>query len=281
MLPTRIRPVLSSDAAAVMQFLRAASWITLESSLLEAETYLAEMPGWLALEGQDIAAFLLLDTRRHPVAEIHTAACADRESADRVLPALLSVASSHAREQGALPLSYIGDTGWLAQVLARSCFHQINHVLFYEKLDLHMPARGNREIRLRPAGEDDLLALTALDRAAFDPLWRNSVAYFRRILRASPHFLVALGGGEIVAYQFSEIIKTDGHFSRLAVLPEWQGEGIGTRLLAEAMLFFRQNGVDRVLLNTQENNTRARRLYDYFGFHPTGERVPVWQECAS
>lgn len=279
MLCTRIRPALSSDAAAVMQFLRAASWITLESSLLEVEKYLGEMPGWLTLHGEDVVAFLLLDTRRHPVAEIHTAACVDRESIDQLFPGLLGAAASHAREQCSLPLSYVGDTDWLTQVLEQSGFCRIGQVLFYEKLDLRIPARGNRQIRLRPAREDDLPGLAALDQAAFDPLWRNSIPHLASALRTFPHFIVALGGQQIIAYQFSEVVKTDGHFARLAVLPDWQGKGIGVRLLAEAFLFFRQNGVDRVLLNTQEDNVRARRLYERFGFYPTGERVPVWQAC--
>jgi ribosomal-protein-alanine N-acetyltransferase len=281
MLSTRIRPALSSDAAAVMQFLRSASWITLESSLLEVERYLNQMPGWLALAGGSVAAFLLLDVRRRPVAEIHTAACADRECADLIFPELLNAASTDAREQGALPLSYIGDTEWLTQCLEKSGFQCINHVLFYEKLDLSIPTRGNCEVRLRPVREDDLPALAALDQAAFDPLWRNPLSYLTRALHTFPHFLVALNGREIVAYQFSEVVKTDGHFARLAVMPVAQGKGIGARLLAEALLFFRRNGADRVLLNTQEDNARARRLYERFGFYPTGERVPVWQELAS
>jgi ribosomal-protein-alanine N-acetyltransferase len=99
-----------------------------------------------------------------------------------------------------------------------------------------------------------------------------------RALGVFPYFKVALAGQEIVGYQFNEVVKTDGHLARLAVLPAWQGRGIGTRLLAEAVTYFGQNGAERILLNTQEDNERARRLYGHFGFHPTGERVPVWQE---
>jgi len=53
---------------------------------------------------------------------------------------------------------------------------------------------------------------------------------------------------------------------RIAVHPAFGGRGIGARLMAEAIHFFEDAQVLRILLNTQDDNTYAHRLYEWFGF---------------
>ena len=45
-----------------------------------------------------------------------------------------------------------------------------------------------------------------------------------------------------------------------------QGQGIGRALLQEALRRIREAGIDTVLLETDESNARARRLYESEGF---------------
>jgi len=51
-----------------------------------------------------------------------------------------------------------------------------------------------------------------------------------------------------------------------AVHPSVGGRGIGAHLLTEAIRFFERERVLRSMLNTQNDNTYARRLYEWFGF---------------
>ncbi|MFL5664413.1 MAG: GNAT family N-acetyltransferase, partial [Ktedonobacteraceae bacterium] len=53
---------------------------------------------------------------------------------------------------------------------------------------------------------------------------------------------------------------------RIAVHPTVGGQGIGARLMAEAIHFFERERVLRIMLNSQEDNTYAHRLYEWFGF---------------
>ena len=57
--------------------------------------------------------------------------------------------------------------------------------------------------------------------------------------------------------------------------PSYQGHGIGARLLAEAIEFFRTEKVKVVTLNTQKDNAVSQRLYRHFGFQPMGEEALV------
>ncbi len=52
----------------------------------------------------------------------------------------------------------------------------------------------------------------------------------------------------------------------LAVLPEWRGRGVGQALLAAAEERARARGGCKLTLEVQDENWRARRAYDRFGF---------------
>jgi ribosomal protein S18 acetylase RimI-like enzyme len=52
----------------------------------------------------------------------------------------------------------------------------------------------------------------------------------------------------------------------LAVLPDCRGQGIGTSLLQEVARKAREMGCCKLTLEVQENNLRARRVYENIGF---------------
>ncbi len=260
-----------------MPFLRRSSWTTLESSLVEVERHLGDWPAWMAVQGGEPEAFLLLDVLRAPVVQIHTVTCRDKRAVDHDLPELLRAASFYAKQCGALPPLYMGDSAWLRQPLARAGYRHVGDVLFYEKEGTDAPATGNQAVEVRLVDAADIPALVALDSAAFAPIWRNNAAFFRHALCSFAMLYAACLGGIVVGYVLCDVRQEQGQLARLAIHPDWQRQGIGTRLLAEAMRFFAEAGVSSVALNTQEDNHRAQRLYRRFGFQHTGERFFVMQ----
>jgi ribosomal protein S18 acetylase RimI-like enzyme len=52
----------------------------------------------------------------------------------------------------------------------------------------------------------------------------------------------------------------------LAVVPEWRGKGLGRALLTAAERHAARRGCCKLTLEVQEDNTRARGLYEDFGF---------------
>ena len=52
----------------------------------------------------------------------------------------------------------------------------------------------------------------------------------------------------------------------LAVVPEWRGRGIGRSLLSAAEDRARSRGCCKLTLEVQDGNSRARALYETFGF---------------
>jgi ribosomal protein S18 acetylase RimI-like enzyme len=63
----------------------------------------------------------------------------------------------------------------------------------------------------------------------------------------------------------------EGHLRGMAVLPEWQGSGISTRLLVRAETELREAGCRIITLDTTEPLKRAVRFYTKNGFRPTGQ----------
>jgi len=60
----------------------------------------------------------------------------------------------------------------------------------------------------------------------------------------------------------------DGHIGRMAVLPQWRGQGIGGRILASLIARAHARGMKRVVLNAQ---THAVPFYARHGFAAFGD----------
>lgn len=54
----------------------------------------------------------------------------------------------------------------------------------------------------------------------------------------------------------------------IAVLPEWRGRSVASRLLDEISVLGRSLGCCRVTLEVREDNARARAVYQHAGFNP-------------
>jgi predicted GNAT family N-acyltransferase len=60
----------------------------------------------------------------------------------------------------------------------------------------------------------------------------------------------------------------DGHLGRMAVLPAWRNQGVGSAILNELVAIADERAMPRLVLHAQ---TRARRFYERHGFRAEGE----------
>lgn len=63
-------------------------------------------------------------------------------------------------------------------------------------------------------------------------------------------------------------ILQDGHIGRMAVLPVWRHQGVGSAMLQELLMIARQRKLPKVYLHAQ---TSATGFYERHGFHVLGE----------
>ncbi|MDW5549275.1 GNAT family N-acetyltransferase [Methanosarcina sp.] len=91
-------------------------------------------------------------------------------------------------------------------------------------------------------------------------------------------FLKAISEHSIIGSVRSRVIKNTCHIGRLIVHPEWQNLGIGTRLMTEVELMYRD--VARFELFTGSNSIRNIHLYHKLGYQefrrePLGSKVEL------
>jgi len=61
----------------------------------------------------------------------------------------------------------------------------------------------------------------------------------------------------------------------IAVMPEFQGQGIGRKLIQNALAYGNQYGAKRVFLMADDCNTAAIHLYKSIGFKPNTEEAQI------
>jgi ribosomal protein S18 acetylase RimI-like enzyme len=173
-------------------------------------------------------------------------------------------------------LAFVGVERWLLDGLATNDFAQINTVVTLQKTGWDVPSLGNRALVVRPATESDSPAILDIDRQAFKPLWRNTPLTLSEFMHTCPYFTVAELEQQMVGYAYASLTGRHGHLTRIAVHPRAHGQQIGVRLLADVVHFFADQRVFGITVNTQQDNVRARRLYEWFGFVLLGQEAQVW-----
>ncbi|MGC8838688.1 MAG: GNAT family N-acetyltransferase [Anaerolineae bacterium] len=231
---------------------------------------------FLAFAGDEVVGAIQFQIRRKPFAHLRLLAVRHTAQSEPVVAALLAAACQAALDAGAEAWRYLAPPGPVGEALRHQGFRLVEEVVELEKEDYDIPSRGNRALRLRPAREVDFPALLALDAAAFTPFWRNDLGAFQEYLRGGYTFLAAELAGQVVGYLVAEDHPAGFYIIRLAVDPAWQGQGVGTRLLAETIALAKARATLPILLNTQRTNRRARRLYAWFGFRPSGRVLWAW-----
>jgi GNAT superfamily N-acetyltransferase len=147
----------------------------------------------------------------------------------------------------------------------------------------------------RPEHQRDVLSLTAA--YAFDPMGNGGLLPAEVLdrlipgLKSHPTTLIFLTYVDDQPVALATCFRGFSTFhalpliniSDLAVLPEYRGRGIGRQLLAAVERKARELGCCKVTLEVQENNARARQVYEHAGFEQavygeaTGGSLYYWK----
>jgi [ribosomal protein S18]-alanine N-acetyltransferase len=267
----QVRPLTSDDLPLVLRLLNTSEYIYQRFTLEELPMLLKYYPTVGMFSGDSLRGFLLSQTVNAPTAWIGGFGVSWTESRlyISILETLLEQLATHLIKRGVRYLYYSGNdmqNDWLRDVLLVRGFALHRLLYAYDKYDYSVPAKGNPDVKLRPVEKRDIPALLAIEEACFEDFWRYDALSFEEIAETHPYFVVAELNGKVVGYQFNALEDEHGYLVRIAVHPSVNGQGIGIRLMSEAIAFFKQEHVLRIMLNTQDDNVRAHRLYEWFGF---------------
>lgn len=132
----------------------------------------------------------------------------------------------------------------------------------------------DQDICVRPAHQDDLDRLWAVDVEVFEQL---AYPYFVLRQMFDVHrdcWLVAVHPSGLVGYSLG-VPTPDRQLAwmlGLAVTPRFRNRGYGRRLTLESLDLLRSMGVPEICLTVEPSNEVALRLYRHVGFAVTGLR---------
>lgn len=114
---------------------------------------------------------------------------------------------------------------------------------------------------------DDVVAVEELERRLFPTdAWPMQMFLDELAQADTRRYLVAEVDGTIIAYAGLMCIQPIADVQTIAVVPEYEGRGIGSALLRELIDEARRRHAADLLLEVREDNPRAQALYRRFGF---------------
>jgi ribosomal-protein-alanine N-acetyltransferase len=90
-------------------------------------------------------------------------------------------------------------------------------------------------------------------------------------------YILLMADGKTVGYYAYMHIIDEVHILNVAVLPEYQGRGLGSRMMAHLMSTLPEGTVGATL-EVRASNERARHLYEKCGFVAAGVRPHYYMD---
>jgi ribosomal-protein-alanine N-acetyltransferase len=121
-----------------------------------------------------------------------------------------------------------------------------------------------------PMAEADVDAVSAAEQRSYAFPW--SRGNFSDSLKAGHSAWVCRQDGALVGYGLLLMAADEAQLLNITVLPEHQGQGLGSRLLEHLLWVAREHGAGRMFLEVRPSNSAALALYRRFLFSEIGRR---------
>ena len=137
-------------------------------------------------------------------------------------------------------------------------------------------------VALRPMRLQDIPAVASLEQELFPIVaWPLELFFDEFAQTETRHYLVAEDNGGLIGYCGVMVLGSTADIQTIGVLPQYEGRGIGTRMLTRMLDEARRRGAAETLLEVREDNPRARRLYERFGFEHIHTRRGYYRDGVS
>jgi [ribosomal protein S18]-alanine N-acetyltransferase len=165
---------------------------------------------------------------------------------------------------------------WLALHLPALGFRYVEDVVTMGRVGVELPPLPPHNFSVQNAYLDSLPDMVRIDHSAFAPPWQLTRDDLRHAQRQSASCTIVRHDGQVIGYQLCTRHDNLAHLARLAVLPAFQGRGVGAVLLDHLIRGFLRRSVRAITVNTQESNIRSQHLYMRYGFRRNGYDLPFW-----
>jgi ribosomal protein S18 acetylase RimI-like enzyme len=131
--------------------------------------------------------------------------------------------------------------------------------------------------------ESDIPEALRIDAVAFDEFWRFDRWALDEAMGATATAIIHVvrnAEGGLAGFAVTGAGTTISYLQRLAVDPQWQGQGIGRSLIRASSRWAKRAGTRALMLNTQTDNEGAIGLYRTEGFELLSDPLAVLSSAA-
>lgn len=134
-------------------------------------------------------------------------------------------------------------------------------------------------VTIRKMTERDVPAVAKIDQISFSLPWpEHSFHYEVSENRVARCFVAETKDRRIAAMIVSWIIVDEMHIATIATHPDFRRQGIGARILTQALLDGQASGARLAFLEVRASNETAQAMYRRFGFRTTGKRPRYYRD---
>lgn len=138
---------------------------------------------------------------------------------------------------------------------------------YMERDDLSPVLASSEVLSFRPVVLEDIPALSAIDSACFKQQHKNLVERFEQIIENRAYqIFVAVKNNQIIGKAHLRWQEKGATLSDIGILPEQQGKGYGTALIAYCINHALVEGKPLLNLDVETHNLKALNLYTQLGF---------------
>ncbi len=130
----------------------------------------------------------------------------------------------------------------------------------------------DKSLTIRPMRQEDLESVGDLDALSFAEPWPKHSFAYELTTNYSICLVAADTNNQVLGAIVVWIIVDEAHIATIAVHPDHLHKGIGSCLLAQALLFSAERGAISSMLEVRRHNLAAIALYQRFGYHRVGTR---------
>lgn len=125
----------------------------------------------------------------------------------------------------------------------------------------------------------DLRQVMAIESQVYEFPW--TLGIFQDCLRVGYCCWLAELEKRVIGYGVMSVVIDESHILNLCVHPDWQGQGLGRKLIQHMLKLARQHGAETAFLEVRKSNQAALALYDGLGFVEIGRRRDYYPASGS
>lgn len=123
---------------------------------------------------------------------------------------------------------------------------------------------------IRPMEIMDIKRVMKVERAAYEFPWTPNI--FRDCLRVGYYCCVIEDNTEVIGHAVMSYAVGECHILNVCILPEYQRQGMGKRVIKQLLEVGERNGARIAFLEVRLSNIAAYQLYESLGFTEVGIR---------